>query len=120
MPTVKTVYKIVDGKVCKVLSSHLATELAEDAQQFKSDWLEPRGMKGKAIPQWPIHSEAAAVDPEDIPYATEFLKKRGVNTEFDKIGCPIFTSQAHRKKHCEAVGLYDRNAGYGDPQPKNR
>lgn len=68
---------------------------------------------------WPLISEAAAVNPADIRREQQALKRKGVTTEFTPDGRPIFTSRAHRKAHCEAVGLYDRNGGSGDPQPRN-
>jgi hypothetical protein len=70
--------------------------------------------------KWPIHSEAMAVDPEDIPTARKILAEHGISTEYDRAGRPILTSMAHRKAHAEAMGFYDRNGGYGDPQPFNR
>lgn len=74
----------------------------------------------KALPQWPLHSEAMAVNPEDIPKAREIAKQHGLSTDYDRNGCPILTSQRHRKLHAEAFGFYDRNAGLGDPAPRNR
>lgn len=65
---------------------------------------------------WPLHSEAAAVNPEHVGRAMEDAREKGVPTEFDAIGCPIFTGPGHRKAYLERVaGLYDRNGGYGDP-----
>lgn len=67
---------------------------------------------------WPIHSEAAAVNPEDRGRAERDAREKGVPTEFDDNGCPIFTGPDHRKQYLQRVaGLYDRNGGYGDPMP---
>jgi hypothetical protein len=74
----------------------------------------PKVFKGKA--KWPIKSEALGVHPSQVGEARQECLKRGLNTEYTKDGRPIFTGPAHRKKHCEAMGYYDRNAGYGDPQ----
>lgn len=68
---------------------------------------------------WPMISEAAAINPEDVPREQARLKKRGIYTEYTPTGEPIFRSPSHRKAYCEAVGLYDRNGGYSDPQPKH-
>jgi hypothetical protein len=37
----------------------------------------------------------------------------------DETGAAIFTSQDHRARHCKEMGLYDRNAGYGDRAPEH-
>lgn len=63
---------------------------------------------------WPLVSDALAVHPDQIPEAIESAKRKGVPTEFDKMGRPIFTSRAHRKSYCEKYHFFDRNGGYGD------
>lgn len=67
---------------------------------------------------WPMHSDAAGVNPNQREEAYRESVASGVPTHFDSSGCAIFTSQGHRRKYCEAHGLYDRNGGYGDPQRK--
>lgn len=39
----------------------------------------------------------------------------GVPTEFDKQGRAVFRDPSHRKNYCRAMGVHDRNGGYGDP-----
>lgn len=70
--------------------------------------------------KWPIHSEKMAVNPEDVARAQGILAQHGIQTEYDRAGRPILRCQSHRKAHAEALGFYDRNGGYGDPQAKNR
>jgi hypothetical protein len=65
-------------------------------------------------------SWAMAVDPSDVPRAKETLARHGVETQYTPTGEPIIRSRSHRRAHAEALGFYDRNGGYGDPQPKNR
>ena len=68
---------------------------------------------------WPMESDAAGVDPSQVKEAAQHAKSLGIPTEFNpQTGNPVFTSRSHRKKYCEAVGLYDRNGGYGDPQKR--
>lgn len=67
---------------------------------------------------WPLKSDAMKVHPADVREATEYARQLGVPTEYRKDGRPVFTSQGHRKRFCEAHGFYDRNGGYGDPQRK--
>lgn len=67
---------------------------------------------------WPMMSEACAVDPDQIPEATATMKALGVPTEFSREGCPIFRDRSHRKKFLESQGMFDKDGGYSDPQPK--
>lgn len=69
---------------------------------------------------WPMESDAAGVDVSQAAEAAAHAKAIGVPTEFNpQTGNPVFTSRNHRKRYCEAVGLYDRNGGYGDPQKRS-
>ena len=64
----------------------------------------------------PIVSNSAGVHPSQVEQARESAKKRGVPTDFDSKGRPIFTSRKHRKDYCEKVrGLHDMDGSYGDP-----
>lgn len=68
---------------------------------------------------WPLLSDAAGVNPDQIGQAREYAAKVGVPTEFTRDGRAILTSAEHRKRYCEAHGLFDRNAGPSDPLPRN-
>ena len=78
------------------------------------------GYTGRKTSGYPMESDAAGVHPDQIKEAMAFDRKHGVPTNYSKAGNPIYTSQGHRRRHCEANGLYDRNAGYGDAAPKNK
>lgn len=70
---------------------------------------------------YPMVCTAAGVHPGQIKEHMEHLRQMGcgqVNHTND--GDLIFESKGQRKKVCEALGLYDRNGSYGDPQAKNR
>ena len=68
---------------------------------------------------YPMESDAAGVLPSQADEAYKESVKRGVPTQFNKeTGCAIFESKGHRKRYCEAVGLFDRNGGYSDPQKR--
>lgn len=67
---------------------------------------------------WPMVSTAAGVDATQVEEARAYAKRMGVPTEFTKDGDPILTGPEHRKRYCEINYLYDRNAGYSDPQRK--
>jgi len=67
---------------------------------------------------WPMKSDAAGVAASQVKEAIEHSKTIGIPTDFTPDGRAIFTSAKHRKRYCEAVGLYDRNGGYSDPQRK--
>lgn len=64
----------------------------------------------------PLVGFAAGVHPSQVPAMMERDKKHGIPTQYTKDGCPLFTSAQHRKRYCEAHGLYDRNGGYSDPR----
>lgn len=66
---------------------------------------------------WPLTSYAAGVHHKQIPEMRKFDKKHEVITDYTPDGDPILTSPSHRRKYCQAHGLYDRNAGYSDPIP---
>ena len=65
---------------------------------------------------WPMESDAAGVSPRQRKEAMEHAASIGIPTEFNQDGQAVFTSARHRKRYCEAIGLYDRNGGYSDPQ----
>jgi len=66
---------------------------------------------------WPMESDAAGVDVSQVDEAARKMAAAGVPTEFNRdTGAAIFTSRSHRKAACRAMGLYDRNAGYSDPE----
>jgi len=68
---------------------------------------------------YPMECDAAGVHPSQIREHQEKIKEiAGVATQYTPDGRAIFRDAAHRKRHCEAIGLYDRNGGYSDPQPR--
>ena len=79
---------------------------------------------GKELPSgdqaWPILSDALGVTRAQIPAAIAEARAKGVTLDFTADGRAILTSRAHRKAVCEALGFFDRNAGYGDATPANR
>ena len=67
---------------------------------------------------YPMESDAAGVAPEQVDQEAATARQLGVPTRFNReTGAPIFTSRRHRANYCKAMGLYDRNAGYGDATP---
>lgn len=59
---------------------------------------------------WPMVSEAAGINPSDIPATVERLAKQGVKCSFDGLGRPIMESMGHRRKVLKAMGLTDKNS----------
>lgn len=68
---------------------------------------------------WPMVSDAMGVHPGQIREAMATDQKLGVRAEYTRDGSVIFESPAHRKRYCEAHGVFDRNGGYSDPQRRN-
>jgi hypothetical protein len=74
---------------------------------------------GRNCGLWPMYSDAAGCNPDQVPEMEAHSREIGIPTHFDSEGRAIFTSRKHRKKYCEAIGLFDRSGGYSDPQPQN-
>jgi hypothetical protein len=90
-----------DGTVCK---RNLGAEIVG------------RGRRSGAT--WPMESDALGVHPDQVAEARKESERLGVPTNFTSDGKAILESRAHRKAFAEALGFYDRNGGYGDPQRK--
>ena len=70
---------------------------------------------------YPMISYSAGVAPQQIKEHVEHLRKMGCGfVEHTKNGDVVFQDKAQRKRVCEALGLFDRNAGPSDPTPKYR
>ncbi|KKK69897.1 hypothetical protein LCGC14_2929440 [marine sediment metagenome] len=81
---------------------------------FQAEWDHGRGPEGVHPGGWPIVSETSGVHPSQIKEAEAFTRKQGVPTHYTKDGRPILTNRSHRRKFCKAMGMRDRDAGYGD------
>jgi len=89
-----------------------------DGSVLIRDWKAEHGEPRNAG-QWPMWSDAAGVSPTQVKEAYEHSVSIGVPTEFHPVtGQAKFESRSHRKKYLERIGMYDRNAGYGDPTPR--
>lgn len=73
----------------------------------------PKPRKGRA---WPQASRAAGVALHLMKRRIAEAKRKGVDIRFTEKGHAIFDSRAHRKRYCEAMGMFDGDAGYGDAQ----
>lgn len=58
----------------------------------------------------PEESEALRVHPDDIPEAMALAKAKGVPTEHDSEGRPLFTSARHQQAYCRAFGFFNRDS----------
>jgi hypothetical protein len=83
----------------------------------KRDFAAEHGSTAHIPGNWPMQSDAMGVHPSQCKDAYEQSVRLGVPTRFDrKTGCAVLESAGHRKRFAEALGYYDRNAGYGDPK----
>ncbi len=101
--------RVKDGKI-----------VLDDGETATYDW-DQHSFISTVPANYPMVCTAAGVHPADIKAHMEHLRQMGcgqVNHTSD--GDLIFESKGQRKKVCEALGLFDRNGSYGDPQPKNR
>lgn len=88
-------------------------------QRMDRDFVAEHGRTAHAPGNWPMLSDAAGVHPAQIKEAYAASVKAGVPTGFTPDGRAIFSSAGHRKRYCEANGLYDRNGGFSDPQRRH-
>jgi hypothetical protein len=70
--------------------------------------------------KWPMVSVNAGVNPDQIDELRAHWARHNVTgVDVTPEGDVIWNDAGARKADCESRGLYDRNAGYGDPAPKN-
>lgn len=69
---------------------------------------------------YPMWSDAAGINPDQIPEAVAADRAAGFHgIEYHPdTGAVKFPDRSTRKRYCEAIGLYDRNGGYSDPQQR--
>lgn len=96
----------------------LCDEITEDAQKRSEHFLS-EGKRHCTAGNYPYASDAMGVNPGRIPEAQRLLAEHGVKTEYTATGEPIIRDKAHRKAHCRALGFWDRDSGYSDPEPLN-
>lgn len=114
------------GRVVEITSEDTKAACAEieaGTEQYKRPLefgLPAKRTSRNVAAQWPYESDQMSVHPKDIAKTQEILRQNGVTTEFNpKTGRPILRNAKHRKQHAETLGWFDRNAGYGDPEPKH-
>ncbi len=90
-------------------------------QPMIRDWYQESTGRVEGRSTYPMESYAAGCNPDEVAVHEGASVAMGVPTHFNpSTGDAVFRNAKHRKEYCEAVGLYDRNAGHSDPQPKNR
>jgi hypothetical protein len=93
-------------------------EVQEEGRIFTRDiQAEHRGTAHTAG-NWPMLSDAFAVDPDARADASREAAQKGVPTDFAPDGRAIFRDAAHRRDYCRAYHAFDRNAGFSDPTPR--
>lgn len=67
---------------------------------------------------WPLYSRALGVPPESVAEHTKFFADRGIPCEFKENKHGMYdmklNSRQHRRQVLRAVGMHDRDGGYGD------
>ena len=58
---------------------------------------------------WPLLSDAAGVHPDQIPMASENMRRAGVSLNYTADGRAIFESAAHRRAALKVMKLRDKN-----------
>lgn len=126
MPTYEFVKP--DGEVVEVFMS-----FAEHDRRVKNDVIKlDDGTKARKVwagktaistvpSNYPMVCTSAGVHPGQVKEHMEHLRKMGCGqVNHTKDGDIVFESKGQRKKVLEALGMFDRNGGFSDPQPKHR
>ena len=58
---------------------------------------------------WPIKSDAMGVHPKQIKEAAEHARKRGVPTDFDKSGRPLFRDRSHQRAYLKTQRCHNND-----------
>lgn len=94
-------------------------EFLQGPNRLKECLRKRRAPGGNSPSCWPQHSDTLAVHPEQIAEYREYDAARGVPTNYDAQGRPIFESRGHRKRYYAAHNAFDGSAGYGDQAPQH-
>ena len=91
-------------------------EVTEKEYRQRHPLPETQGLSdGSSFIGWrPLASEALAVHPLQRQEAIDSAIRKGVPTEFNTIGQPVFTSRKHRRDYLRAYNYRDEDGGYGD------
>lgn len=63
---------------------------------------------------WPYLSDALGVNPRQVEAAAKAAEEAGVPTNFHPDGRAELRTRGHRRRLMKALGMRDRDAGYGD------
>ena len=105
-------------RVLPVISCRKSVRCPACYELTKRDFAREHGGYKHKPGNWPMKSESMGVHPLDAVAATAHASRIGIPTEFTADGRAVFTSARHRKSYCQAMGFYDRNGGFSDPQRK--
>jgi hypothetical protein len=119
-------YRKENGEVIELFMTVAEMEKFQDKEgnavfrdeKIKRDIISEQREVPSTAGNWPQESDALGVHPSQVAQARQESIRLGVPTEFTSDGQAILTSASHRKQFAEALGYYDRNAGYNDPLPK--
>ena len=97
----------------------------DDGRTAKKNWSGGASCRHRSVGtcpgNYPMVSTAAGVHPGQIKEHQTHLKAMGCgHVEHTRDGDLVFNDKTQRRRVCEALGLFDRQASYGDPQPKHR
>lgn len=106
--TVERVYRI--GKQ--------PTAISVKGQLYRRDIGAEHGGFQDTPGNWPKASFNMGNHPSQRKELATFLEAKGVPTEVNKQGDPVLRSRDHRRQVMKALGMYDRDAGYGDAAPR--
>lgn len=120
-------FKTDDGEIVDVYMSFAEFDrrvkdgiIKLDDGRKATSWFNPGSAISTVPGNYPMVCTAAGVHPDQIKEHMEHLRKMGCGqVNHTKDGDLIFEDKHQRRRVCEALGLFDRNGGFSDPQPRH-
>jgi hypothetical protein len=68
--------------------------------------------RGNSNPRWPMVSENAGCQPEQVAEANHNCRKMGIAAEYLPNGDVVWSSPKAKREHIRSIGLHDRSGYY--------
>lgn len=66
----------------------------------------------KSVARWPMVSENAGCQPDQVAEANAACRKMGIGAEYLPNGDVVWSSAKAKREHIRSIGLYDRDGYY--------
>ena len=112
-------YTNSDGQTIEVFSSIAKRKawVRRDGKTYFRDIVAERQNMRSQPGAWPLVSSFAGVHPSQIDGVRQECASKGIDVDFAPNGDVIWRNRANRRDYLRCMGLFDKDAGYGDPAP---